>query len=448
MKKMIRAFLALALCATAATAQMISVTPRDQEEINWDWAAVTQMILDNYGVYVTQSAIAAYATPNQPNSGVQIFGDLATRISVATTLTHFAGISSTQYSRPLTLAEITTQISTGHLVVAVAPAGFVLINGVSGNTLFYVCPWPGYGNMSLDYASFVADGGYPWSASLVLTTLPGTRPTRPITESLVPKTMPIYGFDKIWVNDGVMVYNDPTTTTTYAPVGSSWRTSLTNTSGTYGITLGASSKVGSASTSGPLFARSYAWVQGKVTMNNITQLTQQNNFVYGSLTQGTVPYQGFASGTIDFTGVAQNYVNIEPNQALQTLKPGKYWSYNIKTNSPVKLTAGDYYFHDLSCDVCTIDVDASAGSVRVYVQSSLLWTGSLSYLAGGPQNLMLAYLGTSAFYLNGYLNGTVLVPNTDLIIGQTDKAYVGMYIGKTVTAHQYSTVRFQPFTFK
>jgi len=450
MKFICKLMLAFALLTEAAAAQSIAITPRFQEKLNWDWSAIAQLVLDNYGVYVSQTAIAAWSTPSEPNAGVQLFGDLTGRTSVATTLNHFGGIAYQTYTRALTLAEITTLISGGHLIVAQTPAGKYLVYGVSGNSLLLFCPWPGLGGTIIrDYATFVTGAGYPWTESLVLTSLPGTRPTRPIDESTVPRTMGIFGFDKVWVNDGVYFYSAPAPQITYGQVGSSWSSSLSNTSGTYGVTLGANVKVGNLFSSGPVFARSGASMTENVYMNNIAQYSQQDGAtIGGTLTQLTIPYMGFSSGTIDFTGVSQTTVGIEPDQPLRTMTPGKYWGYNIKARSPVKFTAGDYYFHDLSCDACSIQIDASAGPVRIYVANSMLWTGATTFVGGAPERLMLAYLGTNAIYINGQLDGTVLAPNADLIIGQTYKYYIGMYIGKTVTVHQTTIVRTRPFTFE
>jgi len=183
-------------------------------------------------------------------------------------------------------------------------------------------------------------------------------------------------------------------------------------------------------------------------MKDLTQITVQNNVTIGSKVQATIPYQGFASGTIDFTGVAQTSVGIEPDQARTYLAPGKYWNYTIKARSPIQFRAGDYYFNSLNCDVCTFEINASAGPVRIYVANSLLWTGTLSYVSGGPSRLMLAYLGTNGVAINGAFSGTILAPNASLTLAQTNKTLTGMFLARSMTVHQYSTIRFVPFLFE
>ena len=450
-RSLIAVILYSALLAQVSMAQSLSVMPRDQEKVNWDWSAICQMVLDYHGVYVSQTAIAAWATPGMSNTGVNLYLPVTSpvRHSMSEVLAQFKGLATTPYDRPLTLAEVSSAIGQGRLVIAQKASGKFLVVGVSGNNIMAISPWPGQGLLTSDYTAFVDASGYPWTQSLTITTPRGARPSRLLAESEVPRTYPLYAIEQLAVNDRVLVFADPATATSYGPVASSWASSLTNTNGTYGIQYGVDSKTGAAKSSGPVWMRDRASIQGTLTMNSTAQLSVQTQTVItGGLVQAVVPYQGFGWGSIDFGTTPQTTVNIEPDRARLSLAPGTYWSYYIKQRSPVRLSAGDYFFNNLSCDGCTLEVDASAGPVRVYVASSMLWTGSLTMVGGGAQRVMFAYLGKSVFFINGSLNGTFIAPRAEVVIGQAYKDYTGMYMARKLTVHQDTKIHFLPFTFE
>ncbi len=429
-------------------AAILPVGVRFQEKLNWDWAAIEQMVLSYYGQYPSQTAIAAVATPGMSNSGVLLYGTSYSRLGVNELLATY-GISSTYYNRALTATELDGALNAGQLVIASKYSGLELVNGYVAGFVLSVSPWPGMGPTMSSYNDFLSVGDYPWDQTLVVTSPRGAVSSRVVPESSIPRDFALYAFDNLKVNDGVKCYQDAWTVTNYCKSGSSYAYGLFTSSDTYGLILGASAKVGEVQSSGPVWMRSNSWVQGNVLMNTPSSLEQQSPVtIGGALIQSTVPYRGFGWGNVDFTGVAQTSTMIEPDQAPRTLAPGRYWDMTIKARSPVRLRAGDYSFRKLICDVCTIEIDASAGPVRIYVDNAMTWTGSLTYVSGGPSRLMLSYLGSSALYLNGSLNGTVVAPNAELILAQTHKNYNGMYLARRLTVHQYATIRFEPFAFE
>lgn len=452
MKNIVLAFVASIMFVSQAWATILFAPVHFQERSNWDWAALSQTILDVYGYYTTQTQIALYATPVSPNTGTYVNGEttVPNRKGMNLLLEHFKGIPTTYLARSLTEAEINTHLSQGHLIVAGKGDGLDLVFGYAFGMVFAITPWPGFGAYVTSYSNYINEYGYSWYETLIITGTIGNRPTRYIVESTVPRTYPLFATDNLMINDGVKVFANATTTTSYGPVASGWYSTILNLN-TNAIILGAYSKVGSAQSTGPVLMRNYATINGNLTMANTSTLSKQDGAaVTGSTTQSSsLPYPQVAMGSINFAGTSQTTVNIEPDQARLNLSPGKYWNYNVKARSPIRLRAGDYYFNSFNCDGCTFEVDASAGPVRMYVASSLIWTGSLSYVAGANNRFMLAYLGKEDTYINGYLDGTIIAPEAHLVLGQSSaKTYTGMYIGRDLTVHQYSTVRFNPFTFE
>lgn len=442
--------LLLLLLPVLASATSIPLSVRMQEKYNWDWAAVAQSILDYYGQYPSQHRIAEWATPLESNTGVMLLDDVTNAYSLRSTMQHY-GLSTVGYNRALSQAEVAAELAVGHIIVAQKVSGKFIIHGISGDYLNTIDPWRGYGAVVESYASFLdAASGYGWFKTLVITSAkPATLPARPIVEADVPRSYAVYAFDRLSVNDGVDVYANPTTTTYRGSIGSGWERSLTNTSDTYGIITGAYSWVGPVYSRGPVWLRSNTTVDGSIHMKDLSTLTVQSPVtITGVMDQSTPAYNGFGWGTIDFTGVTQTTTSIEPDQPRVYLAPGKYWNYTIKARSPIQLRSGDYFFNSLNCEACTFEINASNGPVRIYVADGMLWTGTLDYVSGDPSDLLVAYLGSSPLYLNGSLDGTVLTPNAALILGQTaTKDYTGTYIGRVVTVHQQSQVRYQAFDF-
>lgn len=453
------ALICILLFAFASHAQsaFLKVASRSQEKINWSWAATSQSILDAYGVYKSQAEIAEYGTPGGMNTisgygnGLYIDGT-ATR-SVKSILEYFKGISSVPYARALTMDEVKANIDAGRIVIASRISGIVIIygynrftyNGITTNSIYYIQPWPGYGTVVEDYTTFANGNGYPWTASLVLTTPIGTRPSRPIPEPQVSKIYGLYAFNQLSMSSGSKCYADATTTTNYCRIGSGWFPSLENTDGTKGITLGENSFVGNALSNGPVVLIGGSNVTGTLYMRDLNTLTRYANAQVGSIVQHNVGYVGFGYGTVDNTNTPKTTVVIPANQPRRNLTPGYYWNYTIQSNSPVRLTAGDYHFSTLKCESCTMEIDASQGPVRIYVSWEATWTGTLNYVSGGPEKLLFTYLGTNAFPINGILNGTVLAPNATMTLGLTNKYYKGMYTAKKITVSQNTEVRWVPF---
>lgn len=422
-----------------------------QERSNWDWAALCQTIFDVYGLYITQTEIATWATPTNTNTGTHVYGftTVPDRKGIDLILAHFKSISTTYFARSLTEAEVASYISQGKLIVAGKGNGIDIIFGYTGGYVSSISPWPGFGAEALPYSTYLNEYGYSWQETLIITTPRPARPTRYIVESTVPRTYATFAVDKLTINDGVKVYANATTTTSYGAIGSGWYNTIPNLF-TNGINLGAYANVGTTTSTGPVLMRSNSVINGNLTMLNTSTLSQQAGArVTGSTLQQTLPYPQPAFGSNEFAGVAKTTINIEPDQARRYLSPGSYWIYNIKQRSPVRLRAGDYFFKDLNCDGCTFEVDASAGPVRVYVSGTLLWTGKLTYVAGATNRFMLAYLGKETTYINGFLDGTIIAPDAHLVLGQSSsKTYTGMYIARDLTVHQYSVIRYRPFTFE
>ncbi len=59
--------------------------------------------------------------------------------------------------------------------------------------------------------------------------------------------------------------------------------------------------------------------------------------------------------------------------------------------------------------------------------------------------VMLMQHGTETMFIEGEWAGTILAPNADLVLGQSNKTLYGRFAGKNVTVHQFSEIYIVPF---
>jgi len=102
---------------------------------------------------------------------------------------------------------------------------------------------------------------------------------------------------------------------------------------------------------------------------------------------------------------------LEPGQVVQ-LQPGAYGSVTIKQNATLKLTSGTYYFESLSTEPQSIlNANTSSGTLRIYVRSALTHRGKIVRSGGGPERLLIGYLGSAAVPIEQPLLATLVAPN-------------------------------------
>ena len=61
------------------------------------------------------------------------------------------------------------------------------------------------------------------------------------------------------------------------------------------------------------------------------------------------------------------------------------------------------------------------------------------------RGVMLMQHGSETMFIEGEWAGTILAPNADLVLGQSNKIVYGRFAGKNVTVHQYAMVKIVPF---
>ncbi len=190
MKNIAAVVSALALLAVAlpvpASARVLNVPVRTQQQNQWCWAGCTQAILSYYGRTVAQTTIAQYGTQgrNIPNYGWgsgYIQGTYCRGNDMI--LNYFRAIKSNGRTYPLTQTTVTSETNAGRPFIITwqwdsGGGHFIVGRGISGSNLYYMDPWPNEGHQVANYwwVRRNVSNGHTWIQSLQLTTNPPTPP--------------------------------------------------------------------------------------------------------------------------------------------------------------------------------------------------------------------------------------------------------------------------------
>ncbi|MBN1292356.1 MAG: PKD domain-containing protein [Candidatus Latescibacteria bacterium] len=220
--------------------------------------------------------------------------------------------------------------------------------------------------------------------------------------------------------------------------------------------------IGSRATSGRLICRGGVWLRDYAEVDGdiicgATIVYQNNVSVSGEteinaiisaddLPVALAPISDFSYASDEITGD----IFIEPGN-IHELTPGKYYNYNIKSNSNLRLSSGVYYFNNLLLEVgSSLELIEDDGPVRVYIKSNIDFKGSIVHSlegAVGPSNFLIGYCGTNRIYLDYGFSGTFVSPEAPLVIGQAYKSYEGCFYARTVEVHQEAIIKYIPYAY-
>jgi len=168
--------------------QVLNVQQVIQEHDQWCWAAVSKCIINYYGYSVSQCQVAEYTRLNatwhdfgsyncctNPNMGCNYWNyNYGATGSIENILEHW-NIQNYGVANALLTYEIFQEISAHHPFLirwgwTSGGGHFVVGHGLSGNTLYYMNPWPGEGLKMADYSWVVSSNEHTWTHTNVITT--------------------------------------------------------------------------------------------------------------------------------------------------------------------------------------------------------------------------------------------------------------------------------------
>lgn len=181
--------------------------------------------------------------------------------------------------------------------------------------------------------------------------------------------------------------------------------------------IGAHGHVGALTSIAPVTLRSSAVVNGDLRTSGLVT-PQDGVVVTGTTTQNAVltPVSYGAWSTVlpsSSMGDIKLYsgMNASPN-------PGSYGEMAAFSGANLTLSAGNYYVSSFDIEPqATLTVDMSQGPVVVYAMGAIIFRGSIVQAGGADGALMLVELGANDVYVEQAFTGTVVAPNSNLILG-------------------------------
>lgn len=146
------------------------------------------------------------------------------------------------------------------------------------------------------------------------------------------------------------------------------------------------------------------------------------------------------SWSVDFPAGNWSTVNLEPD-TQKTIGPGSFAAVSVKSRSTLHLRSGAYYFASLTLEPdATLALDASNGTVTIYVRDDLTFRGTVTGVTRAS-DLVLASFGTNMVPVESSLRGTILVPNAQLVLGSSPaRTYRGRFVARRIEVRAGSIV--------
>ncbi len=276
------------------------------------------------------------------------------------------------------------------------------------------------------------------------------------TENEIPENVIIYASDFVRINDEVRLYDEfvksnDTSCTELCGVVAESKDGIS-------IIVGAKARVGNVFSKGQVWVRNkgsvgivryYGWPQEYKT---ILQSISFINEYYEGLTDFNLEESQWPYHIPEFTAKAvnRNAEKIVRTGECDTLKGvASFKTVKVEAGGKLYFDEGEFTVNNLQLDArATIDFVKPGFSTVLHVNDKIQWNAATenenkSIIARG---LKLYYYGSERFFVHGAWAGTIIAPNAQLVLGQTqNKEIYGQFYGKSIVVHQYSKVYRVPF---
>lgn len=257
----------------------------------------------------------------------------------------------------------------------------------------------------------------------------------------------LYALNELKYNDGATCTND-SLENGYCDVASfadyKWNG--------YATVIGARAKVGNIFSKGNVFLRSYAHVYGTINLAltaHVNSLEKQSGVVVdGDVRSFTIPQWNFilpsAPKIYPYTVDADaDRLVVSSNQHV-VLQNGKtYSSVKVESGGELIIPAGEFWIGSIQLDAgSSLHFSNDRQSSIVHVCGSLIWQAdmadNLDVIAKKFKIIQHAY--DEKMYIDKNFGGTIVAPNSAVIIGQAQKVFYGTVLARDITVHQYATL--------
>lgn len=226
----------------------------------------------------------------------------------------------------------------------------------------------------------------------------------------------------------------------------------------YSVVLGTKTKVHGISTKGRVFLRNGSEVQGNIRFYHCQdssyclQKQQRAKHHYGRVLFRDELYWPYAIQELPpMEDVGQREVRVKYGEVLTLQSGDKFKKLSVAPGGTLRVPMGEFHFGELQMDASSQIEYMNSGYKSVFhLNGPCIWRAKLkrqnnvkdSTIARGVK---LMQHGSETMFIEGEWAGTILAPNADLVLGQSNKIVYGRFAGKNVTVHQYAVVKIVPF---
>jgi hypothetical protein len=169
-----------------------------------------------------------------------------------------------------------------------------------------------------------------------------------------------------------------------------------------------------------------ARVEGSITRNSVFATPSQLTF------------------SVTFPTSDQGSVTVA-NDSQRELSAGAYRDVIVRARGKLTLGSGIYFFSSLLIEPNGELRLRNDDTVVVYVKTSLVHRGLISEDAADRANVLFAVAGTAATLVEAPFRGTLLAPQSNIVLSSTTSGHQGAFFGRSVEAQPWTTIRHRPF---
>ena len=177
---------------------------------------------------------------------------------------------------------------------------------------------------------------------------------------------------------------------------------------------------------------------------------QNNATVDGAIDEHATVLLPDLALNVPFPGVTQGTIELEPGQT-QTAGPAFYNKLSIKRGAVANLSSGVYYFNELFLDVgSTVNLNASAGPIVLWVRNAFTFRGTFVDVAGGFPRVFAGFLASGpnvVAVVESRYQGTLSAPGAKISLS-TIKSHEGAFHARDIEIQPDCQVCHHPFELR
>ncbi len=218
---------------------------------------------------------------------------------------------------------------------------------------------------------------------------------------------------------------------------------ITNT-GTGTTRIGNDAHVGDILSKGPVTLGDRAGVEGFVRSGGSIGLGNGAYVVGSKLANATFAAPLTRSWSVTLPTQIRPDVALEPDQQ-GSAAPGRYRKLVVKSRATLTLSAGTYFVETLQLEPQgTLKLDQSAGPVRLYVTSTLIYRGNVIAADGADPRLFVGYTSSNALALEAPFKGTLVAPNASVRLATLPVPHKGRFFGRDIVTDAATVLELTP----